>query len=112
MKKSYLAKKDSLALFKFKQGVDKALNKNIVALKLFGSKARGESQKDSDIDVLVVLKNVTPDIKDQVIDIAFEINLEFDVYISPRVIAEDVFKHPVWRITSFIKAVQKEGIAI
>lgn len=112
MKRNNLVKKESAALKEFKEKIDFAFDKNVVALKLFGSKARGESQKDSDIDVLIVLKKVTPDIKDKVIDIAFDVNLKFDIYISPRVISRDILKHPVWKITPFIKAVQKEGIAI
>jgi predicted nucleotidyltransferase len=112
MEKKLLTRKESIALQKFKQKIQQTLNKNVIALKLFGSKARGESQKDSDIDVLIVLKKVTPEIKDQILDIAFEVNVEFDVYISPRVIAKEIFKHPIWKITPFIKTIQKEGIAI
>jgi hypothetical protein len=47
-----------------------------------------------------------------VLDLAFDVNLAHDVYISPRVIERAVFEHPVWRITPFVQALVREGIPL
>lgn len=83
-------------------------------VRLFGSEARGEARDDSDIDVLIV---VQPDeqrgeLEDRIIDIAFDVNLEYGVYISPRVLTPTILSHPVWRETPFLKNVMRESVAL
>lgn len=90
------------------------MSDNIVDVRLFGSEARAEAAPESDIDVLVV---VQPDrdrvqFEDRVIDIAFDVNLDFSVYISPRVVTPEILNHPVWRETPFLKNVAGESIPL
>jgi predicted nucleotidyltransferase len=53
---SSLTKKEKQALKLFKKELQKAFPNQLHSLKLFGSKARGDAAKYSDVDVLVVLK--------------------------------------------------------
>ena len=81
---------------------------------MFGSEARGQATPESDIDVLVV---VQPDdqsvaLETRVVDIAFDVNLAFNVFISPSVITLAILHHPVWRETPFIETVLREGVAL
>ena len=87
---------------------------NIVDLRLFGSDARGQASPESDIDVLVV---VQPDaervaLETRIVDIAFDVNLEFNVFISPSVVTPAILNHPVWRESPFIETVLREGVAL
>ena len=87
---------------------------NIVDLRLFGSEARGQASPESDIDVLVV---VQPDdervaLETRIVDIAFDVNLEFNVFISPSVVTPAILNHPVWRESPFIETVLREGVAL
>lgn len=59
---------------------------------LFGSKARGDFRKDSDLDVAVVLKHVDYSTKCSVIDIAYEELLKTDVEISPLVFSQNEYE--------------------
>lgn len=99
------------ALSRFAESVRQSLGPNLVDLRIFGSEARGEAGPDSDLDVLVVVR---PDaersiLEDRAIDIAFEVNLAFGVYISPRVVTPEILSDPVWRETPFLKAVAREA---
>jgi predicted nucleotidyltransferase len=90
------------------------LPEHIVDLRLFGSEARGQATPESDIDVLVV---VQPDdrfvaLETRVVDIAFDVNLAFNVFISPTVVTSAILNHPVWRETPFIERVLHEGVAL
>ncbi len=73
-------------------------------MRLFGSKATGRDVPGSDIDILVVVGEASVGIEDQVLAIAFEVNLAHDVYISPRVVARTVLEDPVWKMTPFLQA--------
>jgi uncharacterized protein len=103
-----------IALAEFVKRLRHDLPSNVVEVRLFGSEARGDATPESDIDVLVV---VQPDgdrvaLEDRVIDIAFDVNLEFSVYVSPRVITPGILNHPVWRETPFIRNVIGESIPL
>ncbi len=80
-----------------------------------GERTRGSyATPESDIDVLVVVQpeNERVALEDRVIDIAFDVNLEFGVYVSPRVVTPEILNHPVWRETSFIRNVAGESIPL
>ena len=103
-----------LALTEFVKRLRQNLSDSVVDVRLFGSEARGEATPESDIDVLVV---VQPDdkrtaLEDRVVDLAFDVNLDFGVYISPRVITREILNDPVWRETPFIKNVARESIPL
>ena len=107
-----LKSKDAAALEEFLRSLRSALGKNLLEAKLFGSKATGKDQPDSDIDVLVVVNRNGVETEDRVLDIAFDVNLKHDVYISPRVIDRSILSDPVWSITPFLRAIAKEGISL
>lgn len=107
-----LKAQDRQALEDFLTRVRTALGDRVLALKLFGSKATGRDNPDSDIDVLVVVNETSVEVENRVIDIAFDVNLEHDVYISPMVVARAVFDDPVWSITPFIRTLEREGISL
>lgn len=52
------------------------------------------------------------EIEDRVLDIAYDVNLDYDVYISPRVVARATLDDPVWRLTHFVQALAREGISL
>jgi len=102
------------ALTEFVTRLRQELSEHILDIRLFGSEARGEASLESDIDVLIV---VQPDaarvpLEDRIIDIAFDVNLPFGVYISPRVVTQGILDDPVWRETPFIKNVVRESVSL
>lgn len=97
------------ALQEFASAVRELLGSRLVALKLFGSHVRGDAAPDSDLDVLVAVEEASPALENSILDLAFQVDLAHDVYISPRVIARKVLEDPVWGSTPFIRALQTEG---
>lgn len=51
-------------------------------------------------------------LEDRTIDIAFDVNLEFGLYISPRVVTPGILNDPVWRETPFLRNVVRESIPL
>jgi predicted nucleotidyltransferase len=86
MKKTNLTHQEQQALQKFVAYLQKTIPHQVEIIALFGSKARGESQQDSDTDVLVILKQEDRQLRRAILKQAARISLEHDVLISPRVI--------------------------
>jgi predicted nucleotidyltransferase len=103
-----------LAVEEFVKRLRQALSGHMLDVRLFGSEARGEATSESDIDVLVVVQPDTDRVpfEDRIIDIAFDVNLAFGVYISPRVVTQGILNDPVWRETPFIKNVARESVPL
>jgi len=74
----------SKILSEFKGEIRKIYNRRLKNVILYGSWARGRATKESDIDIVIVLKGkVIPGKEiDRMIDIITEINLKYGVLIS------------------------------
>ena len=86
MKKINLTPSDQQVLQKFVTYLEASNPEKIEFVGLFGSKARGEDREDSDIDVLVILKQEDRKLRREILKQAARFSLEFDVLLSPRVI--------------------------
>jgi predicted nucleotidyltransferase len=78
---------------------------------LFGSRARGESRKDSDWDFLILSdRTVDRDFQNRIYDTLFEVELETD-----EVLTGIVQNLKIWndlKLTSFYQNVIRDGIEI
>jgi len=107
-----LDKKDKSALSQFKIALEQKLGGQLIDLKLFGSKARGDDRPDSDIDLLVIVATDDWHIRDKVYDVATDILLQIDVCISPKVISKNRFDRLCKEGTSFMHNVCRDAITV
>ena len=103
---------DRAAVNEFCKDIRRRLGREVKQIKLFGSKATGKDTPESDIDLFIVVSEKTPEIEDAILDIAFDADLKYDVYISPRIVSESVLNDPVWRITPFMRQIEQQGVAL
>ncbi|MBE0477500.1 nucleotidyltransferase domain-containing protein [Candidatus Aerophobetes bacterium] len=107
-----LNEKEELALRKFRSTIEKVLGGNLVEVKLFGSRVRGDARKDSDIDVLVIISSGDWRMRDVIYDIATDVLLETEVCISPKVINRKEYEYLSNIGAPFITNVIREGITV
>ncbi len=55
----------------------------LIDFRVFGSKAKGTGNKESDLDVMIVLGETSPEIESEIDDLVYEINVEYDCLITP-----------------------------
>jgi predicted nucleotidyltransferase len=78
---------------------------------LFGSRARGDSRKDSDWDFLILLPHtVSPAQKRKIRDLLYDIEFEADEVITS--IIEEAQLWEAYRETSFFHNVNREGVEV
>lgn len=87
------------------------LGKSLVSVTLFGSVARGEETVDSDIDILLVLKDGTDRKKAEgnISDISHEAYLAFGCSVMPIVVTETEYARKLKRKQGFWRELPKEG---
>ncbi|MBL7968255.1 MAG: nucleotidyltransferase domain-containing protein [Prolixibacteraceae bacterium] len=77
---------------------------------LFGSQAHGNSNENSDYDVLIVLKNdYTARDENQIYDLCYDMNLKYSIIIDAHLISEKELTTIKGRQPIFSKAI-KSGI--
>jgi predicted nucleotidyltransferase len=77
---------------------------------LYGSRIRGTANKDSDWDLLILLKNqkITSEIEDEITSPLYDLEFETGEIISPMVYSEHDWNN-IYNSTPFYKNVMKEG---
>lgn len=79
---------------------------------LFGSKARGDSMADSDIDILLVLDSDNWIIRNEVSQIASRISLNFDLLIAAHVVSVKNWQQMTIERFSLYKNIMQDGIPL
>ncbi|MBU0577903.1 nucleotidyltransferase domain-containing protein [Patescibacteria group bacterium] len=97
---------------KFRLALEETIGGNLIELKLFGSKARGDARNDSDIDVLVITADGDWRMRDIVYGVVTDIFLEDEIDISPKVINKRNYDYLYKMKTPFIKNLIRDGVTI
>ena len=112
MLKKHLKKNEYQALVEFKEKLSQKLAGEVLELKLFGSKVRGDSHKESDIDVLVVLKRKTKKNEDFILELTTDLLLKYGVLISPIIFSKREYNYQRRLPSVFMQILQREAISL
>jgi predicted nucleotidyltransferase len=92
----------------FRDRVRELLGERLRDLRLYGSKVRGDSHEDSDIDLLVLVNDLDFESKLSIIDLASSIS----PLLSPFVEDFDRYHRPANRATGFYKELRTESLRL
>ena len=108
----YLSEKEKRVIESFVKDLRTNLGDQIVSIRLFGSKARNDFDKESDIDILVLIKKKNEGIRKKVAEILTDYLLEYDLPLSP--VLYDLYEYEKNKEIGsfFFKEVEKEGIVL
>jgi predicted nucleotidyltransferase len=92
--------------------VRRAFPEKVQQIILYGSKARRTSHAHSDIDVLLIAEEEDWRFRHAISGVAADVSLEYDVLISPRVIARERWGKMRRRRFTFYTNVQADGVEL
>lgn len=105
-----LTEREERAVRAFVERLSGRLGDRLVALVLFGSKARGTARADSDVDLLAIVTDHQA--VDVVYDVVTDILLEDDLYLSVKVFEEEEFERLRHPPSVFVQEVQHDGVPL
>jgi len=109
---SLLTPNDRTAVTEYVEHIRGRFPDRILAVTLYGSKARGDADDESDIDLLVLVDVEDNEFRSQLWAIASDISLEYNIVISPQ-----VFSQARWDETRRIRmplyrAIEADGVPL
>jgi len=110
--KPHLSEREYTAVTKLAEQLRTTLGANLVDLRLFGSKARGDYTSESDIDILVVLRHKDQASRDRIYEILLPIDLEYDPHISLAIFSEEELQVNEALGSPFTKHIKADGIPL
>ena len=107
-----LTQQEKMAVKTFKQRVQEEFENQVLLFRLFGSRARGEGDEASDVDILVLMQEAPARVRGQIFAIASDIFLEYEIEISPLVMSKKHFEEMKKRERLLPQDIERDGQTI
>ncbi|WP_071192031.1 nucleotidyltransferase domain-containing protein [Trichormus sp. NMC-1] len=84
----------------------------ILDLRLFGSRARGDSTEESDLNVFIKVAELDRYYREKISNLAWEVGFKYDLVISTFVVTEAQVERGAIGASPLLSKVLQEGISI
>jgi predicted nucleotidyltransferase len=84
----------------------------IVKVAVFGSRVRATHDESSDIDVLVVVRDKTPELERSIVELFVEVELASGLPLSPVIKDQKAFEKEKDHHSPFFNAIKEEALEI
>jgi uncharacterized protein len=84
----------------------------VLDFKVFGSRARGDADEYSDMDVFLEVESLDNTLKEKISAIVWEVGFNNYTVISPLIFTRDELENSPLRASSIVEAIAEEGVAV
>ena len=107
-----LTSQEERVIKRFKERIESKFGDEIVEIIVYGSKARGDADKNSDIDILVVTLSEDWRLGDRIRETGYDLDEDIDYRLSIQVVPKSHIVYLRENGFQFIKSVDLDGIRI
>ena len=111
MNNEFFSSEEMAALKELKETL-KVFAGDRIRILLFGSRARGDYDSESDMDVAIILRGLTREAKNQILDMVADIELKYLTPLSTLVLSENDFELLKNRERRLALDIEREGIPL
>jgi predicted nucleotidyltransferase len=104
--------KEDKILFELKDTVTVIAGENIIKLVLYGSRARGDYERGSDLDVAIIVRGLTRELKKRILDAVADMELKYFKPLSTLILSEEEFEFLKKRERRIALNIEREGITL
>jgi len=108
----HLNKTEKKVVGSFVKELREKLGDEIISIRLFGSRVRGDFHEESDIDIFVLVKEKTPNTRGQASALAADYIFDYDIPLSA--VLYDLFEYRKNKELGsfFFESVERKGIVL
>ena len=108
----HLTREEKAALGEIKQRVQSLVGQRLRGIVLFGSKARGDFDPESDLDIAILVDGLDQETKRKIIDVVADVEVKFLVVVSSLVLSWDDFQSLRERERRIALDIENEGVPL
>lgn len=105
-----MIEKDLIVALELKQKLSSAVR--LLDFRVFGSRARGDADEYSDMDVFLEVETLDKSLKTLIQDIVWEVGFEHYLVISSLIFTRDEIENSPLRSSSIIMNITTEGVRV
>jgi uncharacterized protein len=79
---------------------------------VFGSRARGDHEPYSDMDILIVLEDAMAEAENAIVDAAWEVGFEHNLVVCPIVWTKEQLESRPYQELPLLDAIREQGVAV
>ncbi len=107
-----LQPKEQKAIKSFSSNIKKLLGNQLISIQLFGSKARGDFNGGSDIDIFILIRKQTLSSIKKIAKVTSDTWWKYDILLSPVMYDIEEYRKNLGMHSFFFESIQNEGISL
>ena len=84
----------------------------ILDFRVFGSRARGDADEYSDLDVFIEVESIDRELKDKIFDLVWEVGYRNDTVISSLIFTREELENSPLRSSPIVEVIAEEGVSV
>mgnify|MGYP003460345773 FL=1 len=85
---------------------------HLIDFRVFGSRARGDADEYSDMDVFLEVESLNKEMKEKISDIVWEVGFEYRIVISSLLFTRDELENSPLRSSPIVRNIIQEGVMV
>jgi predicted nucleotidyltransferase len=99
-------------LVDLKKRIEEIAGDSLIKMVLYGSRARGDYDDESDTDIAIIVRGLTRELKHDILSGVADIEFDYLQPLSTLIMSEEDFHHLVNRERRIALDIEREGISL